>query len=591
MAFYEKEPNQLLIDLINEANPDVDIDLRTLQNTILGTPHPYPSIRNEQTLRVVKAFTTVGDHSWTPPLGVTKVDILIVAGGGGGGYERSNGSYVTGGGGAGGLIFIPDFPVEDVQHLTVGAGGAPGYNGEDTTFGNELRALGGGHGESPYNPELLAAKDGGSGGGSRGQITNPADAGHAKQKRLFGLSGDYGHGNDGGYHLDSGSIPYYTAFGGGGAGESATDGYTGTTDGGDGLCMVDPTLGPYLKEYRFADVFGLTYGDRVSNDVWFAGGGGGGDGVYLNGGVGGGGMGARSSQYSQAGKPNTGAGGGGASRSHNNRPAASGGSGVVLIAYNNPRVNLPGLKYQDIDTEIDIHPTPELPFKGKVTLYYRRINLYNLFRNREVRFDQWIEVGQITTQEVIEYYNREFGTQLVVSDFPNVSYAPSSALRTITVNADSYTYTGALQFYWNPGERDLPNILTTNTLSGYWWAPDANHQAAIGVKPMFTHLGWGFNYSQYTRNLYNQINNTTISSSTPYLRQLLNLYNRLNGTDLSMDRHYTQEDGVAGLTLTKYNTASVPECNDQRFNNVIRISSHPDAWFTGHIFMHFNPKY
>ena len=593
MAFYEKEPNQLLIDLINEANPDVDIDLRTLQNTLLGTPHPYPSLRNQQTLRVVKAFTGVGVDTWTPPHGVSKIDVMIIAAGGGGGYRPYTG-YATAGGGAGGLVFIPDYPVSGVYAVNVGAGGAPGYNGDDTTFGEELRALGGGAGASAYNPTRHDGADGGSGGGSLSNITTPAEIGHGKQKRLFGLSGKYGHGSDGGYHLandpaGSGGTP----FGGGGAGDSASGLYQGNTSGGDGLDRVDPTMGPYLKEHRFAEVFGLAHGERIGADVWFGGGGGGGRGLPSNGGKGGGGRGGtyRYSYSSTAGRHNTGGGGGGATQNHSGYYASSGGHGVVLIAYDNPRVNLPGLKYQDVDTELNIHPTPELPFKGKVTLYYRRINLQNLFRNREVRFDHWIETEQITTENVIEHYNREFGTQLVVSDFPNAAYGPSSALRSIPVDAGSYTYTGALQFYWNPGKRDLPNILDTNVVSGYWWAPEATHQVAIGSKPTLTHLGWGFNYTRYTGNLYSSIANATIASSTPYLRQLIGLYNRINGTDLSMDRHYTQEDGIRGLVLTKYSTGSVPECNNQRFQNVIRISSHPDAWFTGHILMHFIPKY
>src|SRR5690554_1071343 len=127
----------------------------------LGCPDPHEYV----------VLTEVGAGEWTPPEGVTSVDVLLVAGGGGGAGGRAGTAQPGGGGGAGGVLtaqgvdVAPGLPIG----YRVGAGGlggpgspsaptAPGEQGQNTTFGG-LEAIGGGGGGA-------TGGDGGSGGGS-----------------------------------------------------------------------------------------------------------------------------------------------------------------------------------------------------------------------------------------------------------------------------------------------------------------------------------------------------------------------------------------------------------------------------------------
>lgn len=601
MAFFNKEPNQLLIDLINEANPDVGIDLRTLQNTKLGNPAVYPNIRNQQTLRVVKAFTQTGAHRWTPPRGVTKVDVLVVAGGGAGGYdERRMYNTPGGGGGAGGLVFIPDYHITDRPiEIIVGAGGNGNYStiaadGDDSRFGKDIVAVGGGRGGGIPNAHDVYGKPGGSSGG-HGQVVNDTQrsrpGGRAIQPHKFGVSGDYGFGNTG--TRDPSSLTNQ-AYGGGGAGTPGTQKIYSVDNqtGGDGLCKVTPDTGPYIQEYRFSEVFGFDHGDLHGDDVWFCGGGGSGCPRSADRSYGGKGGGANSTTEngSWAGKAGTGGGGSGKGRSKYST-GGNGGSGIVIIAYNNPRVNQPALKYQDINTEIDIYPTPELPFKGKVTLYYRRINLTNFFKNRVVKFTRWTDNNRLTTAQLLELYNEEFGTQLVTTDFPDTSFTSSNSVQVLNVLPTSYTYIGRLEFVWTQGERELSQILETDNIDGYVW--DAKHEVLDNEKPYLTLLGWGFDYSQYNDMQYTSVpNGAVIDRHTPMLNGLVDTYNAINHTELSTDTPHTEVNGLGGLTVMRWSLPNnaADEANSLKYNQVLVIRAESDSWFTGCVLFHYNPK-
>ncbi len=598
MAFYEKKPNQLLIDLINQANPDTGIDLRTLQNTRLGTPKPYPTLRQQEQLRVVKAFTEVGEHIWIPPKGVEYVDLLVVGGGGAGGWDPYAYSANTGGGGAGGLVFIPNYPVKHLNKIVVGAGGSESSDGDghDSWFGEEVVAKGGGQGGT-----RTATKAGRSGGSSGGYGYSPADDpevgkgnGRAIQPRLFGLSGQYGFGNEGGINQLGGA---HNPFGGGGAGESAPIDGKRRGAGGHGLCRVTPEIGPYDREYRFADVFGVDHGHVIEGEAWFAGGGGGTSpnlNVYTdgsNGGNGGGGRGTTDDPASETpGMPNTGGGGGGSS--YDRDDGEPGGSGIVMVAYNNPRVNQPGFKYQTVNTEIDIFPAHDSPIKGKVTMYYRRIILQDFFKNREVRFDRWTEDNRLTVPQLLELYNQEFGTQFIPEDFEDKTFSPSSNEQRLNVLDTSFTYLGYLEFVWNPNERELDQILETNAIDGYVWDPRFTTEPT-DPKPYLTFLGWGFDYGRHYENLIESVpSGAVIDEHTPVLNALVDHCNRVHGTSLDTAIPHTETNGLGGLTVVRYTLPNntVDEANAFKFNKVYMIRALPDSWFTGTLFFHYDPK-
>jgi hypothetical protein len=261
---------------------------------------------------VVRSFTTVGTTSWTAPIDVTQIEVLVVAGGGAGGRGTGGGG---GGGGAGGVIYNNQYPVTPGQTytVTVGAGAAgittsvPGSSGSNSVFGN-LTAIGGGGGGGNGNGSYHAGLSGGSGGGAGD--SSPASSGSA---------GTPGQGFNGG--ASALGSPHYGAAGGGGAGAVGQDGTTSTTgNGGAGL------------------QFGIS-----GTPTYYAGGGGGGAG-YNNasgngpvgtGGSGGGGTGGYNGSVALVNATaNTGGGGGGVNNIGNTSLASgNGGSGIVIVRY------------------------------------------------------------------------------------------------------------------------------------------------------------------------------------------------------------------------------------------------------------------
>ena len=209
----------------------------------------------------VTSFTSSGTFS--VPVGVTSVNVLIVAGGGSGGFYNAcgGGAYWAGGGGAGGLIYRPAFPVTPggTVSVTVGDGGTIGFDGpaqapsgQDSVFGT-LTAKGGGGAGSSYAPNIsYNGSPGGSGGGAGSG--SPRTGGSATQPTQPGDSGTYGFGNAGG----NTPIAAPGGAGGGGAGSAGTNGSGPTYGGGAGGAG---------RAYTIAD---------GSTPVFYAGGGGGG---------------------------------------------------------------------------------------------------------------------------------------------------------------------------------------------------------------------------------------------------------------------------------------------------------------------------
>jgi hypothetical protein len=193
-------------------------------------------------------FTT---YKWTPTSAITNGRTLVVAGGGGGGADMG------GGGGAGGLLASTTTNIaKEEQTITVGDGGARGYdtnshrhaggNGADSSIsGPGITAIGGGGGATVHNYNDRPAGNGGSGGGGSGG--RASDGSHGGERG----TGTAGQGHDGarsGNHWYSG--------GGGGAGGKGygRDGQGGTNARGDGGEGVEN------------DILGTAY--------WWAGGGG-----------------------------------------------------------------------------------------------------------------------------------------------------------------------------------------------------------------------------------------------------------------------------------------------------------------------------
>lgn len=583
MIFYDRKPPQILVDLINESNPDLGIGLRQLENTRLTVPKPYPTNRNDGKVRVVKGFTGTGHQFWWAPEGVTSIDVLIVAGGGGGGDGGD-----TGGGGAGGLIFYPNMPIkdQDFYEVEVGAGGDPAQNGEPSRF-DQLVAIGGGAGSPDF---AINGNHGGSGGGAGGYSGN---GGVALQPIRQGGAGRYGFGNPGGSNRGHGGLD---GMGGGGAGAPGTDAINinaAIKHGGDGLCKVGPNDGPYDTIYHFVNVFDDRYGQKLDGEIWFAGGGGGGGEQGTKeqntGGKGGGGDGGHldsgKSRYGYNGQHNTGGGGGGG----DNHQGGHGGNGIVLIAYNNPLTNQEGYKYDSINTIIDVYPLPGQPVKGKATFYYRRLDVGNIFKNKIIYFDRWTPSNAATTQDICNWLNLEYGTEFVADDFPNQTFPSSETVRTLTVNSDSYAYIGFFQFVYDTGKRSLDQLLDSYTIDGVDW--DLKHGGAEDNRPLMSFIGYGVDYSDLLYVINAISSGTTISAGGP-IELLVERFNALFETELDASISHTEPNGLAGLRATRYTlpNTGIDEANSSMFNNALALSSTEASWFGGNIIFHYNPK-
>ena len=248
--------------------------------------------------------------TFTPPVGVTSIEVLVVGGGGGGG-----GRFVGGGGGAGGLRTNSSFAVSPGTSyaITVGAGGAGGANsttaanamgtsGSSSVFSSITAAGGGGGGGYVANPGQ-AGRTGGSGGGGSGSA-NSTNAG--------GAATPSGQGNNGG----SGTAASGQNPGGGGGGAGGVGGNGGSSGGGAG---------------------GAGSSNNITGSfVTYAAGGGGGADSAAGGGAGGnsnvGGKGGNVNVAGAAASSDTGSGGGGAGGG-SGQTGGRGAAGIVIIKY------------------------------------------------------------------------------------------------------------------------------------------------------------------------------------------------------------------------------------------------------------------
>ena len=296
-----------------------------------------PSTNPEHIGVVRHIFTGPGTFAVTDPT-LQYIDYLAVGGGGGGGgspFPGSPGLYPGGGGGAGGFVssihtstttptstpqaypWNPGYAVQVAEQypvgpgsypISVGAGGASGTAGSNTTIGvpgpAQIIAAGGGAGGSDGGGGVGGA--GGSGGGAStgGPVIS---GGTATPSPLI-------QGNDGG---NAGpNTPGGAGGGGGGAGGS----------GGPSPSLLPGGIGWY--SVLSPSAYGTT-GPLTPNPLYryFAGGGGGARYAFpssRNGGSGGGG------NTNTAGTVNTGGGGGGA---NTQMSGGAGGSGIVIIQY------------------------------------------------------------------------------------------------------------------------------------------------------------------------------------------------------------------------------------------------------------------
>ncbi len=265
---------------------------------------------NVPTWTDAKPLTPSTDCNGDPRAASPQVEVLVVAGGGGGGGNCDT-CGGAGGGGGGGVLYDDSFTLTVGSPVTVavGSGGAGGLelpsrtngsNGQNSSFGPSMVAIGGGGGGAQLG---TAGLNGGSGGGGSGGSSPAPGAGGV---------GTVGQGRNGG----AGGSDF--GAGGGGGGGAGGVGVSWTTRAGGA---------------------GLAY--SISGASLFYGGGGGGGitGTTSSGGPGGssvGGAGSNAATNSGNGfngVANRGGGGGGAAGLSTGGNGGAGGSGVVIVRY------------------------------------------------------------------------------------------------------------------------------------------------------------------------------------------------------------------------------------------------------------------
>ena len=305
----------------------------------------------------------MGSFNFTAPRSGT-VEVLIVGGGGGGG---GGGGSIGGGGGGGGVIYIPSVNVTANTNypIVVGAGGASGTNGQNSTAFTAIAAGGGTSGAWPTG----IGTAGGSGGGAAGNNGTLNRGGGVSSVSTLGTNSGFIFGCSGGnmtaVRLDTAATGYSTrGAGGGGAGPNGTGkaldtdsnilGDTGQTGmGSGGIGYSSAILG--TSYYWGGGGGGGTFSWNVNSVGGYGGWGGGGGGASFQGTGGkGGGFALNSGSVGAvgqdtiggAGGPNTGGGGGGGSYYHG--AGGAGGSGIVVIRYNATNgSNVTGYKVTD----------------------------------------------------------------------------------------------------------------------------------------------------------------------------------------------------------------------------------------------------
>jgi hypothetical protein len=435
------------------------------------------------------AFKSAQSYVWSPPTGVSRIDVLIVAGGGGGGARHA------GGGGAGGLINLTAQTISSSDiSITVGGGGAGGpatssAGSEGSNGGNSQVSGGGittrtaiGGGGGGYT---LTSGSGGSsgGGGCCGQAIGTATS---------------GQGNIGGAgHVTAGVM--YAGGGGGGAGAIGTAATVNSGGrGGDGAVITWISTSAQSS---------LSVGQNVSSSIYFAGGGGGStsnNGSKGDGGNGGGGAGANTAAVGTAAIANTGGGGGGSGMNAGGAyKGGDGGSGVVVIRYFIPAftgsatssiaentattTNAATITVSESST-ITIRPGQDgtfftLIYVDSVTARVRFLESPDYEARADLGSNNEYDLTVRATLSTGNY--SDFALKITVTDVvesavlgtPSLSGTPSKGRAlTITITSDT---PGALRFF--VGDKRIANCLARSTTGSY-----PNYSATCTWRPAVT---------------------------------------------------------------------------------------------------------
>lgn len=229
---------------------------------------------------------------------------------------------------------------------------------------------------------------------------------------------------------------------------------------------------------------------------------------------------------------------------------------------------------------------------GLQTVFYRRINLSNLFRNMVLTLSNYLGSTTMTAAQFVTAFNAQYGTELVTSDFTNTSFT-SGTSTTVAMVSTSLCYSGSITVKWTQGVPTLQQKITTPVLAGKLY-PGGNTFGGAR-KPQGDVLTYGLNCSPISAALkaiavgqpVPPANWTTAGSVFASLLAFLQ-QNIPNLNFSSLDS--ATPGGLGNLVLTRYTlpSASAPGANSSVYGFVTVIPAVAGSWFQGQFYLHYN---
>lgn len=148
------------------------------------------------------------------------------------------------------------------------------------------------------------------------------------------------------------------------------------------------------------------------------------------------------------------------------------------------------------NTTIRLVPKNGTPYRGGITLTYRRINVGTLFRDIVPTIERFL-TNWMPGTEVFALLNANYGTNLEQFDFESMeskfhgTYGPTTT-RSLTALAASYMYIGTVTIRWNQGREMLgTDIMTVSELQGAVW-PGSDKNDFVTAPDRKTYGTWLF---------------------------------------------------------------------------------------------------
>lgn len=231
-------------------------------------------------------------------------------------------------------------------------------------------------------------------------------------------------------------------------------------------------------------------------------------------------------------------------------------------------------------------------YYGYQTVFYRRINLANLFRSMTLTLDNYVGTTTMTAAQFVAAFNAKYGTELVPTDFTNTSFS-SGASATVTMVASCLCYTGTFTVKWTQGAPQMSQVITNPVLAGKLY-PGGNTFGS-GRKPQADVLTYGLDCSGAKASLLALAASTTItpaqwaqagSAPATILAFLQHNFPSLNFNSADS----ATPGGLGNLVVSRYTlpSTSAPGANSAKYTGTATITAAAGSWFQGKFYMHFN---